>query len=228
MESESSSIDVQPTAIGGYFFYIHDFQFVSGAQFYDDDIMLNRVVIDTDAAWQLFGSNDVVGKRVWMYGKEFQISGVVDRKRDKLTNEVYGKYPRIYMAFETYRNIDENVSITCYETVMPNPIRDFAVSLVKDGVGGGNSVIVENSSRYSVLTLGKMIPNLARSGITDANIIIPWWENIASVVQFNACVILIFQIVTGSVILASIIGYIVYFYIRMSKVLAAVRNKMKF
>lgn len=44
----------------------HPLKLITGSYFSGNDLMQDYCIIDQDAAWQLFGSNDVVGMTVYI------------------------------------------------------------------------------------------------------------------------------------------------------------------
>jgi hypothetical protein len=59
VRGETKSTEANVVAAGGDFFVFHPIKMLSGYYFSPDDLMQDRVVIDEDLAWQLFGSKNV-------------------------------------------------------------------------------------------------------------------------------------------------------------------------
>lgn len=55
-----NTLDANAIGIGGDFFMFHPLKPITGSYFSGNDLMQDYCIIDQDAAWQLFGSNDVV------------------------------------------------------------------------------------------------------------------------------------------------------------------------
>ena len=53
--------DVQVIAVGGNFFDFHPLRLVSGSYLTPNDVMDDRVLLDRETAWLLFGATDVAG-----------------------------------------------------------------------------------------------------------------------------------------------------------------------
>lgn len=68
VSSDRSSLEADAIGIGGDFFLFHPLKLLSGGYFSGNDLMQDYCVIDQDAAWQLFGSNDVSGMTVYIGG----------------------------------------------------------------------------------------------------------------------------------------------------------------
>lgn len=137
---ESHAAEVIATGVGGDFFQFHQWQLLSGSYIGEEDVNNDRVVIDENLAWNLFGSNDVVGMQVYIAEKPFFVAGVVRPEKDDLTKIAYGRSSHIYMDYSRLQNIDENLRITCYEAILLNPIDGFALSVVKGAFQSGGQV----------------------------------------------------------------------------------------
>ena len=84
ISSDRATMEAEAIGIGGDFFLFHPLKLLSGAYFSGNDVMTDYCVKDQDAAWQLFGSNDVAGKIVYISGIPHVITGVVERPEGKL------------------------------------------------------------------------------------------------------------------------------------------------
>ena len=93
--------NVKAIGFGGDFFLFHSLTLVSGAYFSGDSIDNNYCVIDRDAAWQLFGSNDVVGLTVFIGGYPHIVSGVVERPGGRLAEAAGLDGTLVYVSYET-------------------------------------------------------------------------------------------------------------------------------
>ena len=59
---------------------------------------------------------------------------------------------QIYLAYDQLKKHRDNVGITCYEIIMPNPIQQFALTTIKkQAIFSENDVeLVEHSDRFSI------------------------------------------------------------------------------
>ena len=178
---------------GGDFFTFHNLPLLSGTYFDPTGYKLDNVMIDEVLAWQVFGSYNVVGLDLFIGGSPYTVTGVVAREYTDFYDETYGDKPRIYMLFETLNIMNNyNLSITCYETLMPNPVSNFAMNMLTDtmSVSDKNVVYKENTYRFSLLNLYKSLGNYDRRSMSQNNVIFPYWENIA-VVKTDICTVLL-------------------------------------
>lgn len=88
------------TAVSGSFFMFRSFDLLSGAYFTDSDIMHDGAVIDSELAWDLFGSDDVAGMTLRINDVPFYISAVIAAPSDKTEKKCAGKTRRIYVSYE--------------------------------------------------------------------------------------------------------------------------------
>ena len=230
LKSDKSSVTANVTVVGGDFFLFHPMTFVSGHAFSPDDVMQDRMVIGEVTAWQLFGSNDVVGKTVYVGDTPFLIAGVVERQEGRLFEEAHGASPRIYMPLSVYTSIRGDIPITCYEAVLPNPISGFALTLVKDVITDEETEIIENSSRYNILNLYKSISALNTRSMKNHRIIYPYWENIAVVIEEYCIVILIVQTAAAVIFIITALCVVISFIrkhpLKNSKTLKTIGKKI--
>ncbi len=181
--------------VGGDYFLFHPLPLKSGSYFSSDDLMEDRVIIDEELAWRIFGSIDLDGMLLYINNTPFYIAGVVAREEDKFSAKAYGDgEPRVYLSYTALYQLDES-AITCYEMVAPSPITDFALNIAKESFPlGAHGEALENSGRFGLET---NIDNLLHFGsrtIQTNEIAYPYWENAARLAenQMALLVLLIF------------------------------------
>ena len=121
-ESDRASAVTTTFAVGGNFFGFHPYRLLSGSYFRDDDLMKDRVVIDHELAWKLFGGTKLDGKTLKINGKPFYIAGVIEREDDKFTqrafagqqsdaeNKTGGTPPMLFMSYAAYTALNDSSS----------------------------------------------------------------------------------------------------------------------
>lgn len=181
MTNGSRSVEADAIGIGGDFFLFHPLKLVSGTYFSGHDLMQDYCVLDEDAAWQLFGSNDVAGMTVEIKGIPHIVTGVVEREEGRLEKAAGLDGTLVYVSYKTLSELGTNNGINHYEIVMPNPVKNFALNHVKENIGVPEKEveILENTSRYSFLSRIKMIGKFGTRSMNGKAIIYPYWENIA-------------------------------------------------
>lgn len=76
ISSDKGNMTADAIGIGGDFFLFHPVKLLYGSYFSGNDLMQDYCVIDEDAAWQLFGSNNVAGMTVYIGGIPHIVTGV--------------------------------------------------------------------------------------------------------------------------------------------------------
>lgn len=181
LNSDHGTLEADAIGIGGDFFLFHPLRLLNGAYFSGNDLMQDYCIIDEDAAWQLFGSNDIAGQIVYISGIPHIISGVIERQDGKLAQKAGLDSTVVYVSYQTLMNYGRVNGINHYEIVMPNPVRDFALTQVKEQFGADEkeTEILENTSRYSLLARLKVLGAFGTRSMNGKAIIYPYWENMA-------------------------------------------------
>ena len=176
-----NTLEANAIGIGGDFFLFHPLKLITGSYFSGNDLMQDYCIIDQDAAWQLFGSNDVVGMTVYIGNVPHIVTGVVRRPEGRMEKAAGLNSTVVYVSYETLDTYGTNNGINHYEIVMPNPVDEFAYGKVKEGIGVDekNVEIVENSKRYSPVNRIKTIFAFGTRSMNGKAIIYPYWENLA-------------------------------------------------
>jgi hypothetical protein len=107
------------------------------------------------------------------------ITGVIKRPEGRL-NEAAGLSETVaYVSYETLDTYGTNNGINHYEIVMPNPVSGFALGKVKEAFGTDekNVEILENDTRFSMLSRLNVILDFGTRSMNGKAIIYPYWEN---------------------------------------------------
>lgn len=181
VESSKTSVTSTAIGVGGDFFLFHPLPLLNGAYFSDDDLMQDYVIIDEDAAWQLFGSNDVAGMEVTIKGIPHIIKGVIKREAGRMNDKAGNDKITFYVSYNSLSTYGTCKGINTYEIVMPNPISKFALKTVKEKIGieETNIELVENTNRYSIPSLITVLLGFGTRSMNQKGIIYPYWENVA-------------------------------------------------
>jgi len=181
LQNGKKSVTAKAIGVGGDFFLFHPLKLLNGAFFSSSDVMQDYVVIDEDMAWQLFGSNDVEGMQVTIDGVPHIVSGVIERESGHMNDVAGNDVTCVYLSYSSLKEYGEDYGINCYEIVMPNPITGYALKMVKEKMGfeEGEVACIENSTRYSILSLGKILLSFTSRSMSEKAIIYPYWENVA-------------------------------------------------
>lgn len=181
VEGDRNRAEATVIGVGGDFFLFHPYLLASGAYLNPDDLMKDRVVLDYDLAWKLFGGASLEGMSVKIGGKPYYVAGVVHRETDKFSKRAYSGEPVLYMDYSTLASQQEELGLTSYEIVMPNPIRGFAEGYLKESFQNSEGVVLENSSRYRFSQIFRLFTRFGERSIADSGVAFPYWENAARI-----------------------------------------------
>lgn len=199
------SVTVTAIGVGGDYFLFHPLQLLSGGYVSDEDYMADRVVLDAQTAFNLFGSSDVAGMEVTINGKTFPIAGVVKSEDDFATAAALdagagassaptgvqsASKAMIYMSYAALNAMAE-LPIDCYEIVLPDPVSGFAKKLMTEKFPIGSGAIVQNTGRFSVSGLISVIGAFGKRAMTTNGVIYPYWENAARMAESYAALYLL-------------------------------------
>lgn len=188
------STEVTAIGVGENFFLFHPQKFLSGYSFSKDDIMKDRIVLDEDTAWQLFGSTDVEGLTVYIGNNPYYIAGVFKIPTNKLEKEAYGEKKRVYLPYESLKKEVDSAVITCYEIILPNPVSNWGYKIIKDNISSENISIIENSNRFSIPVKFNSLKNFGKKVMVKNSVVYPFWENIARVKDEYLLMLFLLQI----------------------------------
>ena len=178
-----SSLGTSPApayGVGGDYFLFHPLKLRDGSYLSRNDLMKDRVVLDEELAWRLFGAVNLAGLEVLIGGKPHVIAGVVSREDDFASSKAYPGGAGLFMSFESLDDLTEGgARIICYEIVMPDPITGFALDTMTELFPNKSAAIVENSARYSLSSILKVIGAFGERSMRTDGIIYPYWENAA-------------------------------------------------
>lgn len=185
---------VRVTGVGGDYFRFHPLLLRSGSYLAETDLMKDRVLLDEELAWKLFGGMDLTGLSVTINGADYYVAGVVAREKDPYSSIAYSDGAGMFMSYEALKACDESVGINCYEIVMPNPITSFAKNMVTEHFPLNDGILVENSSRYSLGNLLNVIRNFGKRSMGLNGIIYPYWENAVRFTEDYAALLLVLTV----------------------------------
>lgn len=186
LASNRASGEFNAYGVGGDYFLFHPLDMVpGGAYFSESDMMQDRVILDQNTAWQLFGSYDIVGQSITIGSGPMAhtgvVAGVIKSESGRMNEKAGASAGTVYVSYEILDTYGRHSGINTYEIVMPNPITGFAGSMVTDNIGFEEEQlqVVENSSRYSFLSLLRVIGQFGIRSMNAKAIIYPYWENAA-------------------------------------------------
>lgn len=179
--SEQSTLDASAVGVGGDFFFFHPLQLVSGRYFSGDELMQDFVILDEEAAWQLFGSSNIEGMSVMIGGVPHYVAGVIKRQTGRFAEEAGLGSTVVYVSCDSLLSYGASGGISCYELVAPEPVKGFVSSTLQEkfGLDEKEMLTVENSSRYSWTSALSVLLDFGVRSMQSGEIGLPYWENIA-------------------------------------------------
>ena len=183
------SFDAGGLAGGGRFFDVHPMPLLSGGYLMESDLMKDRVVLNEQLAWLLFGGTDLAGETVQIGDADFVVVGVVAQDDDRFTRAVSEGGPALYMSYDR-RDLLGSGGVTCYEVVLPEAVKGFAKSVAEDPFAK-QGLVVENTGRFSFTASLQRIRSIGKLGTRTSSVVFPVWEN-AAISAETSCALLRF------------------------------------
>ncbi len=188
-------------AVGGNYFDFHPLHLLSGDYIRQSDLMEDRILLGEEVAWMLFGGTDLQGMIMKLNGVPFVVAGVVEQEKDFASRKANSDSLDLYMSYDGLLKLNPDSKISCYELVLAEPVKGFALNAVKDKFPIGGGEIVCNTTRYEFSKLADLVLHFGSRGTQTSGTALPYWENAARVTEnwaslcaFLGCVFLIFPI----------------------------------
>ena len=86
---------------GGAYFLFHPLRLLAGDYYRPGEIMKDRVMLDEETAWALFGSSDIEGQIIEIGGMPHYVAGVYQRDQDYVTRAAGLDGRCVYVSLET-------------------------------------------------------------------------------------------------------------------------------
>lgn len=179
LATEHGSTQVKAYGVGSDFFQFHPLKLVYGGYFSESDLMQDRIVIDTETAWKLFGSNNVVGMFVKIDNVPHMVVGVYERESGYFNDAAGNGESCVYVSHETLYNHGQYYGLETVEYLIPNPVGGFAVGLVENQCSGMDVEIMEHQERFEFLSLIEVLKQFGTRSMGLSGITFPYWENMA-------------------------------------------------
>ena len=182
----TKNADAEAIGTGGDFFLLHPVELVSGMYYSADALTDDQVLIDESLAWQLFGGMDIAGQTVNIGGVPHVIRGVVKTADGRMRKAAGASEALVYLSAESLAAYGaagqgEVTLMDCYEVVMPDPVRDFAVTQIREAfkMDETQMEIVNQTVRFNNLPLLSVLRSFGTRSMTNIAMWYPYWENVA-------------------------------------------------
>jgi hypothetical protein len=213
--SNTGSVKVTTLGVGGDFFLFHPVKLVSGNYFSGDEVMKDKVILDKNAAFSLFGSYDIVGQMVEIGGIRHIVAGVAEEDTGYL-QKLSGMSDSIaYVSYDTLCKYGTDRPIDVYEVLLPNPVGSFGKKIVEEvvAIDEGKMEIIENAGRFKFYKLLMKVPSFPIRSMNLKGVVYPYWENVARGVEGY----LMMAALVGTFLYLVPIVYLIYIVSRMWK-----------
>lgn len=210
--------EVQAFAVGGNFFDFHPLRLLNGNYLRPADLMEDRVLLDRETAWLLFGAVDLAGMSFSIGGTPFVVAGVYEHEQDGFSKAALTDGMCIYMSYDAFiRLFPENTGISCYELVMAEPVKGFAHAAAGEKFPVKQAELVDNSYRYSIDRLFKILKAVNARSMHKGSTIYPYWENAARAAEDRAALWLAVGVVAGAFPGALLLAELIHYSVRGRK-----------
>ncbi len=209
-KEETGTVDsCEVVGVGGDYATLHSFIYESGGFLRQDEGGRLSIVLNTQMAWNLFRSYEVLGAFVEINGTVYSVVGVVNDGTDELSETVGATKPRAYIQFSQLAALanggaipqtsmetdvavkEEDLAVTCYEALLMDPIKNIAFNDLKKALSDSVSysedtsklVLINNTDRFNVASLYKKYFPLKRSYAGGDGISVPFYERSARLAE---------------------------------------------
>lgn len=186
ISGDKRSTEAPVLAVGGEFFAFHPLRLISGSYISESDLSPDRVVLDRELAWELFGGVELVGMSVQINGVDFVVGGVVDRESDSASRRAYTGEKGFFMSYDAYRVITGQDSVGCYEVVIPEAVKGYGAQLIAEKFPLDDGEAVVNTGRFDFWRLMRIAKDLPSRAAHAGSVRYPYWENAARITE-NEC-----------------------------------------
>lgn len=212
-------------AVGGDYFSFHPLKLLSGSYISEDDLMGDRVLLDRELAWRLFGGTELQGMTVTINNLPYMVAGVVEREQDFASRKALDEGARMYMSYSAYNSImgGEELAgepIECYEIVMPQPVEGFAEDVLKTDFAIGSGELINNSGRFSFGEIFGIIKQFGTRSMHTTSVIYPYWENAARCLGDWCALFMLLGIIFGVMPLVCAFAVLMILLIRLKDYLS--------
>ena len=183
--------DAAVIAVGGDFFDFHPIRLLSGSYIREGDLMKDRVLLDEELAWLLFGGTELQGLQLKINGVPFVVAGVIEREQDFASRRAYTSGMGLFMSYEAWRQLEPNAGVTSYELVLAEPVKNFAANLTREKFPIGQGEIVINTGRFAFGRLLLLLGQFGSRSMQKLGVLLPYWENAARCME-DYCSLLCF------------------------------------
>ena len=206
---EGAAERVEVVGVSGDYATIHPFRYESGGFFADGESDKYSIVLNTQLAWNLFHSYQVLGAEVELNGVMYQVVGVVCEGDDTIAEATGVTKPRAYVPFDQLANLANggsvaqtsseqeqsvkaaDLAVTCYEVLLTDPINNIAyndlLSVLTENIGYSDDSttleVINNTDRFFITRLYEKYFPLKESVSRLDGLHVPFFERSARLAE---------------------------------------------
>ncbi len=217
LKGEYGSKTLDTFCVGGDFFLFHPVRLLSGNYFSEDDLMHDYILLDEEAAWDLFGGTDVAGKKVEWNDMELVVAGIYRRESGEIETLAAGNSePKVFVSYDLFKYDPAKPAITSYELLAPNPIKNYATDVVNSITVFPDDAVktVENSSRFSYANYYELLKNRKGRIMRTDDIPFPYWENLARYKEGKLMYVALWQWILATVLFVLVFVNLMVFLVQ--------------
>lgn len=228
ISTESGEKEVDVVGVSDNFFLFHPLEMLTGAYLDESMLMKDGLILDEEAAFALYGSNDIVGMPVYIGGNPFYIRGVAALEDGYFAKKAGLSSSVCYVPIEVLEKYGEVIGSYTYEVVMPDAVEGFAKNIVTTALNDTEQKIevVENSSRFSFGAKKEVVLNFGIRSMSRNSILYPYWENISRAVEDVCGALFIVQVVCFVIATTFFLWYVRYIYKNRTWTIKSVGEQM--
>ncbi len=197
LSSELGQGEARVVAVGGDFFQFHPLRLVSGSYIAPSDLMQDRVLLDEELAWLLFGGVELEGLSLRIEGVPFVVAGVVEREQDTFSKSAYTGGMGLFLSYDAWLTLHEEAGIECYEYLMAEPVSGYARNVAVQHFPIGRGEIVQNTGRFTPERLLSLLKSFPKRSMQTQGVIYPYWENACRGAEDCCALLLVLAILSG-------------------------------
>lgn len=190
--SQHGKGEASAIAVGGDYFDFHPIRLLDGDYIRQSDLMEDRVLLDEELAWLLFGGTDLKGMEMKINGVPFHVAGIIERETDFASKKAYSAGMGLYMRYDALLKLDEKAGISCYEFVLVEPVKNFAIGVAREKFPIGRGEILCNTTRFEYGRLMDFVLQFGSRSVQTTGVIYPYWENAARILEDWCCLCCLF------------------------------------
>ncbi len=197
LQGPKGKLEGPAIGVGGDFFYFHPQNLIYGQHFSDADWNRDYILLDREAAWQLFGALDVAGQMVYAGPYPLVVAGVFKKPEGALARAAGLDAPLIFLSASKLEEAGSFSGVNQYELLLPNPVPGWAKKYVQEKlkVEEQARMVVENSGRFDIWRLLPLLGSPGLRSMSQKAILYPYWENLARAYEDRAAGLVLLQLV---------------------------------